>query len=188
MRVRADRWLQLVRASLGQARWLVLVCALLPTGVFAEWRTMEVTAYCPCGKCNDYTRGSWRFLKLDVWNRYVSKGPDRGKRYTGRTASGDRLKTPRPGLFSRDSLEHPWKIPIRLVAFPVAGLRRYGTIAADTNYYPFGTKMYVPGWGWGVVSDRGGAIKGPDRLDIFVSSHRKANRWGRQVLDVWIER
>ncbi|MGB9690607.1 MAG: 3D domain-containing protein [Candidatus Sumerlaeaceae bacterium] len=154
----------------------------------AEYRMMEVTAYCPCGKCNGYTRGSWKFLKLDFWNRYVSEGPNRGSRYTGLTAAGDKLRTPRSGLFSRDSLQHPWKIPVRLVAFPFIGLPRAGTIAADTDYYPFGTRMYIPGWGWGVVTDRGGAIKGPDRLDILFPTHRKANQWGRRRVEVWIDR
>ncbi len=167
---------------------VILFCILLSRHALAEYRIMEVTAYCPCGKCNDYTRGSWKFLKLDVWNRYVSKGSARGTRYTGKTASGDKLRTPRPGLFSRDSIEHPWKIPGRVLLFPLIGMRRYGTIAADTDYYPFGTRMYVPGWGWGVVSDRGGAIKGPDRLDILMSSHRKANAWGRRYVEVWIDR
>ena len=38
------------------------------------------------------------------------------------------------------------------------------TIAADTSPYPFGTKMNIPGYGWGVVEDRGGAIKGGAKL------------------------
>jgi 3D (Asp-Asp-Asp) domain-containing protein len=63
-----------------------------------------------------------------------------------------------------------------------------GTIAADTKYYPFGTKMYVPGYGWGVVADRGGDIKGPDRIDLFYNTHSQANNWGRQRVSVEIER
>src|SRR5690606_27659373 len=51
-------------------------------------RTFEVTAYCACSECTDWERGNWRYLKLDFWNRYVSKGPDKGRIYTGRTASG----------------------------------------------------------------------------------------------------
>ena len=62
-----------------------------------------------------------------------------------------------------------------------------GTIAADTRYYPFGTRIYVPGYGQGVVHDRGGAITGPARLDLFYSSHRQANRWGRQTVTVYVE-
>ena len=55
-----------------------------------------------------------------------------------------------------------------------------GTIAADTKYYPFGTKMYVPGYGYGTVHDRGGSIKGPSRIDIFFRTHKQALSWGTQ--------
>jgi 3D (Asp-Asp-Asp) domain-containing protein len=44
--------------------------------------------------------------------------------------------------------------------------------------------MNVLGWGWGVVEDRGGAIKGPDRIDLFHKSHRDALEWGRKTLEV----
>jgi 3D (Asp-Asp-Asp) domain-containing protein len=58
-----------------------------------------------------------------------------------------------------------------------------GTLAADTSRYPFGTIMYVPGYGWGEVHDRGSAIKG-NRLDLFFSSHKKALEWGRRAVEV----
>lgn len=61
-----------------------------------------------------------------------------------------------------------------------------GTIAADTSYYPFGTVMYVPGYGYGRVEDRGGSIKGPDIIDVFFKSRKKALEWGRQKLRVRI--
>lgn len=61
-----------------------------------------------------------------------------------------------------------------------------GTIAADPHY-PFGTKMYVPGYGWGVVHDRGSAIRG-NHIDIFFSDRDDALEWGRQYLDVVILR
>jgi 3D (Asp-Asp-Asp) domain-containing protein len=57
---------------------------------------------------------------------------------------------------------------------------RKGTIAADTRYYPFGTQMYIPGYGYGTVEDRGGAIKGPARIDLFFKSHDDALKWGRR--------
>ncbi len=60
------------------------------------------------------------------------------------------------------------------------GIAKKGTIAADTSYYPFGTIMYVPGYGWGTVEDRGGDIKGPNRLDLWFSSEREARKWGRR--------
>jgi len=148
---------------------------------------METTAYCGCSSCCSWERGSWKFLKLDFWNRYVSKGHDAGRPYLGLTASGDEPSEPSPGLFSVDSLKHPWMIPFRLV-FPWLWFEEDGTIAADTKYYPFGTRMYVPGYGWGVVLDRGSAIKGPNRIDLFFESHQDALRWGRRRLRVKIYR
>jgi hypothetical protein len=163
-------------------------CFLLCTGCAShEYRVIETTAYCGCARCCSYERGSWRYLKLDFWNRYVSAGRDRGRLYTGQTASGAKPVQPQPGLFSTDSLVHPWMIPVRAV-FPWLWLQEDGTIAADTKYYPFGTRMHVPGWGWGVVSDRGGAIKGPDRIDLYFSSHDDALAWGRKRLKVEIVR
>ena len=62
----------------------------------------------------------------------------------------------------------------------------YGTIAADTAVYPFGTVMYVEGYGYGKVEDRGGAIKG-NRIDLFFPSHNKALQWGKKTktVQVW---
>lgn len=57
---------------------------------------------------------------------------------------------------------------------------KHGTVAADTRYYPFGTVLYIPGYGYGRVEDRGGAIKGPNKLDVWFPSEREALRWGRQ--------
>lgn len=62
---------------------------------------------------------------------------------------------------------------------------KVGTIAADTSLYPFGTIMYVPGYGYGRVEDRGGDIKG-HRLDLYFRSHRDARQWGRRRLTVKI--
>ena len=151
-------------------------------------RHMDTTGYCGCGKCCGWERGSWKCLKLDFWNRYVSYGKNKGQRYTGRTASGTKPYEPRPGLFSVHSIIHPWMIPIRIVFFPWLLMPRDGTIAADTKYYRFGTRMHIPGYGWGVVEDRGGAIKGSERLDLYFNSHRKALVWGRRTKKVRIEK
>ena len=75
---------------------------------------------------------------------------------------------------------------VRTILFPWYLVSEDGTIAADTRYYPFGTRMYVPGYGWGVVEDRGGAIKGADRIDIFYDSHGDALQWGRRRVKVII--
>lgn len=148
---------------------------------------MEVTAYCNCSQCCSWERGSWYRLKLDVWNKYVSTGEREGAPYNGKTASGTKPHEPQPGLFSLDSLKHPWMIPPRIALFPWLALPKKGTIAADTSHYPFGTRMYIQGYGWGVVEDRGSAIKGANRIDIFMNSHSEALEWGRQTVAVRIE-
>lgn len=171
-----------LRVSLPFAALLVLSsCAKQQIG-----RMMEVTAYCGCSTCCGWERGSWAYLKLDFWNKYVSTGPRQGAPYSGHTASGTYPNEPQPGLFSLDSLQHPWMIPFRTL-FPWYLLPEDGTIAADTKYYPFGTRMHVPGYGWGTVEDRGSAIKGPDRIDIFYDSHDQALHWGRRRVRVLIE-
>ncbi|MCK5850674.1 MAG: 3D domain-containing protein, partial [Kiritimatiellae bacterium] len=58
-------------------------------------------------------------------------------------------------------------------------IARRGTIAADTRKYPFGTVMFIEGYGYGRVEDRGGAIKG-NRIDLFFQNHRQALKWGRK--------
>jgi len=60
-----------------------------------------------------------------------------------------------------------------------------GTIAADTTRYPFGTILYIPGYGCGRVEDRGADIKG-DHIDLFFETHREAMAWGRRYLPVRI--
>ena len=158
-------------------------CAKPPAG-----KVMEATAYCGCSSCCGWERGRYLFFKLNFWNKYVSKGPRAGTPYTGQTASGTYPNEPEEGLLSIDSVRRPWMIPVRTVFFPWYLLSEDGTIAADTKYYPFGTRMYVPGYGWGIVEDRGSAIKGPDRIDLYFDSHSDALEWGRRNVRVLIDR
>ena len=46
-----------------------------------------------------------------------------------------------------------------------------------------GTLIYVPGYGYGVVEDRGGDIRGRRRLDLFFNTHAEARRWGRRKIE-----
>ncbi len=62
-----------------------------------------------------------------------------------------------------------------------------GVIAADLSRYPYGTRMYVPGYGWGEVHDKGSAIKG-NHIDIFFPTEDEARSWGRKYLDITIIR
>lgn len=75
----------------------------------------------------------------------------------------------------------------KAVGITATGTRaRLGTIAADTNVYPFGTIMHIPGYGWGRVEDVGGTIKGK-HIDLYFPSHKKALKWGRErkQVKVW---
>lgn len=62
---------------------------------------------------------------------------------------------------------------------------RRGVCAVDTSVIPFGTKIFVPGYGVAVAEDRGGAIKG-NKLDIYMESYSEAIKWGRRNLTVYI--
>lgn len=47
----------------------------------------------------------------------------------------------------------------------------------------FGTRIFVPGYGWGVVQDRGEDIVGRN-LDVYFDDLVAAQNWGRKTLDV----
>lgn len=112
---------------------------------------MEVTGYCNCGECCNWTRG-WLGLGQPV----VENGPNAGRpKAVGVTASGSRAA--------------------------------HGTIAADTSVVPLGTVVYVPGYGYGRVEDRGGAIRG-NRLDLWFPTHEEAQQWGRRRMNVRVWR
>ncbi len=66
-------------------------------------------------------------------------------------------------------------------------MARPGTIAADTSIYPYGTVMYIPGYGYGRVEDTGGAVKG-QHIDLYRPNHWFARRWGVQTktVKVWL--
>lgn len=64
-------------------------------------------------------------------------------------------------------------------------MAKKGTIAADPSVYPFGTVMYIPGYGYGTVQDVGGAIKG-QHIDLFFKSHETATKWGKQQKQVQV--
>ena len=60
-----------------------------------------------------------------------------------------------------------------------------GIVAVDPNVIPYGTRLYVPGYGFGVAGDTGGAIVG-HRIDLFYDTEQEALRWGRRNLPVYI--
>jgi 3D (Asp-Asp-Asp) domain-containing protein len=62
---------------------------------------------------------------------------------------------------------------------------KYGVIAVDHSVIPLGTRLYIPGYGYGVAADTGGAIVG-DRIDLCFDTGQQALDWGRQSVTVYI--
>lgn len=71
-----------------------------------------------------------------------------------------------------------------------------GDLAVPSNI-PLGTVIFIPGYGWGIAKDHGGAIKG-NRIDLAFggvnaagTAHNpeaelKANQWGRRSQTVYV--
>lgn len=58
------------------------------------------------------------------------------------------------------------------------------TIAADLSLFPLGTVLYIPDYGYGVVADIGGAIKG-NIIDLYFPSKEDIYReWGKRRVKV----
>jgi 3D (Asp-Asp-Asp) domain-containing protein len=62
----------------------------------------------------------------------------------------------------------------------------YSTIAADLSIFPIGTILFIPGYGFGVVADKGGAIKG-HRIDLYYETVEDVYKyWGKKKVKVYI--
>lgn len=64
----------------------------------------------------------------------------------------------------------------------------FSTIAADPAIFPIGTIMYIPGYGFGVVADTGGAIKG-HKIDLYFATKQQVyEQWGKRKVKVLVLR
>ncbi len=61
---------------------------------------------------------------------------------------------------------------------------RYGVAAVDPSVIPLGTRLYIPGYGYAVAADTGGAIVG-DRIDLCFDTGQQALDYGRQTVSVY---
>lgn len=68
----------------------------------------------------------------------------------------------------------------------VTGTRpRPGVVAVNPQIIPYGTIMYVEGYGWGIAEDTGGVIrKRTDLIDLYFDTHDEAYAWGRRTVKV----
>ncbi|ASK62870.1 hypothetical protein CFK37_12285 [Virgibacillus phasianinus] len=62
----------------------------------------------------------------------------------------------------------------------------YSTIAADLDVYPIGTIMWIDGYGFGVVADKGSAING-HQIDLYYPTVKDVyDEWGKKEVEVYI--
>lgn len=59
-------------------------------------------------------------------------------------------------------------------------------IAVDPSVIPLGSKVYVSGYGEAIAADTGGAIKGPNRIDVFIPDKQEALNWGVRTVKLTI--
>lgn len=62
----------------------------------------------------------------------------------------------------------------------------YSTIAADLTIFPIGTVLFIPDYGYGVVADKGGAIKG-NKIDLYYETVADVyENWGKKTVEVYV--
>ncbi len=60
----------------------------------------------------------------------------------------------------------------------------HGVVAVDPDVIPYGTRMYIPGYGFAVAADCGGAING-NTIDLYMEDYGDAISWGRRDVTIY---
>jgi 3D (Asp-Asp-Asp) domain-containing protein len=60
----------------------------------------------------------------------------------------------------------------------------HGIVAVDPRVIPLGTRLYIPGYGFAIAGDTGGAIRG-NRIDLGFDSLSDALQFGRRPVKVY---
>lgn len=60
-----------------------------------------------------------------------------------------------------------------------------GVVAVDTSVIPFGTELYIEGYGYAIAGDTGSAIKG-NKIDVFLDDYEDAKKYGVRNVNVYI--
>lgn len=68
---------------------------------------------------------------------------------------------------------------------PVRNPSGLSSIAVDPRVIPLGSKVYIPGYGYAIASDTGGAIKG-NIIDLYMNSSEECRQWGRRNVTLHI--
>ena len=61
----------------------------------------------------------------------------------------------------------------------------WGVVAVDPKVIPLGSRVYVPGYGFAIAADTGGAIKG-SKIDLCMEDYGQAIQFGRRPVEVYV--
>ena len=79
-----------------------------------------------------------------------------------------------------------WANPAWSTGYTYTGVKAaIGSIAVDPTVIPLGTRLYVPGYGYGVADDTGGAIK-DYHIDLFFPTKSEVDAWGTRFGWIYI--
>lgn len=110
------------------------------------------------------------------------KEPVDGVERLGTSLTGESGRVEYTKVFTSESTAYTERKGSRGAA---GGTCVFGTCAVDPAKIPYGTELYVEGYGFAVANDCGGAIDGND-LDLYMDSEAACNRWGRRYVKVYV--
>ena len=108
--------------------------------------------------------------------------PVNGKKVFGTSLTGQKEKVTYSKVFTSETTAYTERKGSHGAA---GGVCVYGTCAVDPARIPYGTKLFVEGYGFAVANDCGGAIDGND-LDLYMNSESACNSWGRRWVKVYV--
>ena len=121
-----------------------------------------------------------------------SSKPSSGSSSSGKPSSGSSITAPSGGP-SVDQIAEVYTL--RATAYWEDGSSttasgtypQVGTIAANPNFLPYGTRLWIEGYGYGSVEDTGGFIsQHPYGIDLFMSSEAACASWGVRNVTVYV--
>ena len=68
-------------------------------------------------------------------------------------------------------------------------LPKMGTVACNPSIIPYGTRLFIPGYGFGVAEDTGAIVRErTDLIEVFMPTYEEAMEWGRKEnITVFVE-
>lgn len=61
----------------------------------------------------------------------------------------------------------------------------YSTVAVDPRVIPYGTKLFIEGYGFAIAADTGTSIVG-NTIDVFFNTHNEAANWSVKYVNVYL--